>query len=89
MNNVNKYLGPYIPYKTDSIKNGFIRKYVATLGGFIVWRQGSGSIWCSVLFTKKTFPSKEAAMNALDIVLLKEGYVFLTEEQIDKLKVLI
>ena len=84
-----KYLGPYTAFKDFSIKIGFIRKYLSTSGGFIVWCNEFNSVWYSVLLTNRSFYSKKAAMDALDAELLKEGYIFLTEKQFKKLKVLL
>jgi hypothetical protein len=97
--NNHRYLGPYEKYvpehEFDSFYGRedftFIRPFLFFEGGFMVWLSDSEvpPKWHHVFCSQKRFASKEEAIADLDRSLIEQGYVFLTEEQYEKLRVLV
>lgn len=83
-----KYVGPYVDYSDGiwSVRAAYGRRY---LNGCIslVYQYVDGS-WTHVNNSGKAFKTMEEAKTALDRLLLKEGAIFLTEEQFTRLELL-
>jgi hypothetical protein len=85
-----KYMCPWQKHPSfccGNVSEAYIRPYFGLGGGWIVWCEKDG--WHRVHVVKKIFNSKEAAMADTDQDLINQGYVLLSEEQLNRLQVLL
>lgn len=95
MSNASKVL---LPYKMGFTTNYYVRSnmdYGDTsfiYGLCYVARDDHGGRWHAVCLGRLLavkYPSKKAAMKALDLILIENGYTLLTEEQVKKIEILL
>jgi hypothetical protein len=86
-----KYLSPYRYYYLSGAKTCYIRSHIDNDNfGYCVYQNNIEDRWQNVMgnIIGKYFSSLEEAKAHLDKILLEEGFIFLTEEQWDKYKLL-
>jgi hypothetical protein len=81
--NLRWYLGPWI--KTSNER--YVRKLLVS--SFYIYVRLNYYGWANSVSIEKDFKTAEAAMEDADKALIEEGYMLLTEEQFNKLQVLL
>jgi hypothetical protein len=88
---MNKYLSPYKEYQDDRGNIFYCRRTLkgAQRGTIDCYYENEINRYCSRRIIDNCFSSVEHAKEATDEDLKYSGYIFLTQEQFDKLKVLL
>jgi hypothetical protein len=82
-----EFVGPYT--QTTFLArnhNIFERKVLNRKNSFLIWKQNN--FWRAAT-NRSFFETKEAAMEALDAVIIERGYTILTQEQWNKYSILL
>ena len=85
-----KYLGPFSKMSLSHGARAFSRKVAFVnynIQEFGVWFDRYYNSW-KIVFSVEHYNTLECAKEALDNILIKQSWTFLTEEQIEKLGVL-
>lgn len=97
-----KYLLPYVKHTTPAFGNSYYRRYYLgtnitkeptnlNFAGSVYFDHyyDNWTVWKDVSFPQRNCKSLEEAKNILDEMLIKDGYILLTEEEAQKLEVLV
>jgi hypothetical protein len=84
------YLGPYSEMMLSIGTRAFSRKIAFgnnSIQEFGIWFESYYNAW-KIVMSRETFSTLESAKETLDKILVELGWILLTEEQVEKLKVL-